>query len=157
LFISSIFDAQIDQKASETPIAMASPASWYDQTHQEELQIPDEALEALQTLQGLAIRDNLKREDLMTIEATSQLYPYIPFDDEGKVTSLGTILHAEGLCKPCAFFKKDRCHKKDLCLYCHFDHDLAKPTRKSKSRRVRLARQRTYPREQLPEVARFSL
>jgi hypothetical protein len=41
------------------------------------------------------------------------------------------------------FWKKDRCRKKDLCLFCHFEHEIPKPScsRKSKSKRARCARQ----------------
>jgi len=91
------------------------------------LKTRSEALEALQMLREREAEERFTREDLMNCDVSKQLYPAIPVDDKGNVTSLGSILHAEGTCKPCAFswkrsVKKDRCYKKDLCLYCHFEH-----------------------------------
>eukprot|EP00746_Dinoflagellata_sp_MGD_P065614 gnl/MRDRNA2_/MRDRNA2_27320_c0_seq1.p1 gnl/MRDRNA2_/MRDRNA2_27320_c0~~gnl/MRDRNA2_/MRDRNA2_27320_c0_seq1.p1 ORF type:complete len:386 (-),score=78.25 gnl/MRDRNA2_/MRDRNA2_27320_c0_seq1:601-1662(-) len=106
--------------------------------------VPGHALDALQKLKEMVEDQHLKREDLMTDEITGQLYPYIPFDDEGNLTSLGSILHAHGACQPCIFMKRDRCHKKDLCLYCHHPHEKhemntgIKRNRKAKSRRMKL-------------------
>lgn len=102
----------------------------------------DEVLESLQQLTDLAAKEQLTREDLEKNEVTDHLYPYIPFNDEGDITSLGSILHAEGACKPCVFLKKDRCHKKDLCLYCHFEHDVKQPNGGSKHARIRKRRAR---------------
>lgn len=126
-----------------------APFSLYQQPLPEQPQVPRQALEALHKLTDQVAEEHLKREDLMTNEVTSQLYPFIPYDEEGNVTSLGSILHAEGSCKPCVFWKKDRCRKKDLCLFCHFEHEIPKPacSRKSKSKRMRCAR-RSYEQEQ---------
>jgi hypothetical protein len=127
----------------------STASSWYDQLYEEQYEVPEEVLEALHELTNVAAEEQLKREDIMNYKVTEQLYPYIPVDDQGLVTSLGSILHALDACKPCAFLKKDRCHKKDLCLYCHFEHGGPNPkpacTRKSKSKRMRmrLARQRS--------------
>jgi len=120
-----------------SPCHPLSPASI---SHQEDSQVPSEVFEALQSLTDLVEEQKLKREDLMNNEIVEQLYPYIPVDDEGCATSLGSLLHAEGVCKPCAFLKKNRCHKGELCVYCHFEHE-SKDThiapRKSKKKRMR--------------------
>jgi hypothetical protein len=128
---------QLEERARDTPL---SPSSWYAQTYEQQSHLPKEALDALHELTVMQADAQLKREDLMTHKVTAQLYPFIPFDDDGNVTSLGSILHSQGMCKPCAFVKKNRCHKKDLCLHCHFEHDIPQSTcsRKSKSRRMRL-------------------
>eukprot|EP00746_Dinoflagellata_sp_MGD_P147076 gnl/MRDRNA2_/MRDRNA2_79464_c0_seq1.p1 gnl/MRDRNA2_/MRDRNA2_79464_c0~~gnl/MRDRNA2_/MRDRNA2_79464_c0_seq1.p1 ORF type:complete len:495 (+),score=59.80 gnl/MRDRNA2_/MRDRNA2_79464_c0_seq1:79-1485(+) len=108
----------------------------------EELHAPAEVLKTLAKLTQIVGDGHYRREDMETHEATKFLYPYIPVNEEGNVTSLGSILHIEGSCTPCAFHKKNRCHKKDLCIYCHYDHDAAAPKsrpRKSKKKRVREA------------------
>jgi hypothetical protein len=127
--------------ATELPLPARSciqSSSWYIQPREEQVQVHGETVKALRNLTDLVLEGNLRREDLMVHEITAQVYPFIPYDHEGKVTSLGSILHAESACNPCAFFQKDRCHKKDLCLYCHFKHDISKPpsTRKSKQKRM---------------------
>lgn len=101
-----------------------------------------DVLEALEGLTNLAMAENWTREDLMNCDITDRLYPYIPVDDEGCVTSLGSIQHAEGTCKPCAFLKKDRCHKKDLCLYCHFGHEAANQPKRTGARKSMAKRNR---------------
>lgn len=130
------------------PEVLVSPVcsrSWYDQSHEIQPIPSTEALEVLQELTDLVASQNMRREDLMNNELAVQLYPFVPYDDEGFKTSLGSILHAEGMCKPCAFLKKERCHKKDLCLYCHFSHDVTKAKavipRQSQAKRKRVARQ----------------
>lgn len=111
---------------------------------------PVEILDMLEKLTQMVGIERYKREDLVSHELTPVLYPYIPLE-EGNITSLGSILHLEGNCKPCAFLKKDRCHKKDLCLYCHFAHNITAPKsscfRKSKKKRMRQARQRPWGQE----------
>lgn len=130
------------------PFQVPSAGYSYRQDHHEEHQkhhVPVEVLDVLGKLTQLVGDEHWKREDLANHAATPILYPHIPLDEEGSITSLGSILHFEGTCKPCAFLKKDRCHKKDLCLYCHFGHevDVPKPARfrKSKKKRMRQAKQ----------------
>jgi len=134
--------------STKSPTTSTTPFLFYDKCL-----LPSEALDALQKLKEMVAEEHLKREDLVTNEVTAQLYPYIPIDDEGSVTSLGTILHASGACKPCMFWKKGRCHKKDLCLYCHIDseHAISKPAghvRPSKSKRMRLRKHNCQQKEQ---------
>lgn len=152
----NLSDAQTEEKhlspsATELPLppnSWTKLPSWYIQPHEERVQVHGGALEALQNLTDLVSQGHLRREDLMVHEITAQLYPLIPSDHEGKVTSLGSILHAEGVCNPCAFFQKNRCHKKDLCTYCHFEHDIDKTKKQvarkglSKRKRMRLAHQK---------------
>merc|ERR1712118_424883 len=92
--------------------------------------LKEEVLDALQKLTDLDAEERMKREDIEQLDVTELLCPFIPVDDEGNSTSLGSILHAEGTCKPCAFLKKDRCRRKDLCLYCHIEHENAAPVEK---------------------------
>lgn len=120
----------------------------YQEFSDDEPQAPNEVLEALDKLTKLVEDEHYKRENYQHHEATLFLYPYIPTDQRGNISSLGSILHFQGTCKPCAFLKKDRCHKKDLCLYCHLEHDLRTPkARRSKKWRMRTYRQRCLQRQ----------
>jgi len=114
--------------------------SWYSQTYEEDhLASPvfdGAAFEALHKLKVLQDNEQLKKQGPMSNKHISQLRPFIPLDHGGNVTSLGSILHAEGACKPCAFWTKDRCLKKDSCLHCHFAHDNSSPAKQSKAKYV---------------------
>lgn len=144
-----------------------TPSDARNEPRKAHFQVPEEILESLHELTDLVAEEQFKREDLQNYPLIEQLYPYIPVDDKGNVTSLGSILHAQGdggvlSCKPCAFMKKDRCHKKDLCLFCHFPHDgpslKANNTRnrKSSSKRKRESRQR-FCEEENSEAVRVEL
>lgn len=105
------------------------------QRHRNQTQVPSRVLEAVHELAELASEGHMQREDL---EVAVQLYQFIPHDEEGYMMSLGSILHAVDSCKPCAFWRRGTCHKKELCTYCHFEHDISripKRTRKSKGKR----------------------
>eukprot|EP00746_Dinoflagellata_sp_MGD_P002075 gnl/MRDRNA2_/MRDRNA2_103992_c0_seq1.p1 gnl/MRDRNA2_/MRDRNA2_103992_c0~~gnl/MRDRNA2_/MRDRNA2_103992_c0_seq1.p1 ORF type:complete len:325 (+),score=53.71 gnl/MRDRNA2_/MRDRNA2_103992_c0_seq1:95-1069(+) len=137
--------------------------------------VPTHVLDSLQKLQEMAAGlPKMNHEDVMTHELHEQvcaalplykrLYsPYIPIDDEGNVTSLGSILHAEGTCKPCAFQKRNRCHKKEMCLYCHYDdHDITSsgPSRQRQSKVKRMRNRRAkqgQQKQQSGDILRFSL
>eukprot|EP00746_Dinoflagellata_sp_MGD_P142864 gnl/MRDRNA2_/MRDRNA2_75771_c0_seq1.p1 gnl/MRDRNA2_/MRDRNA2_75771_c0~~gnl/MRDRNA2_/MRDRNA2_75771_c0_seq1.p1 ORF type:complete len:248 (+),score=56.59 gnl/MRDRNA2_/MRDRNA2_75771_c0_seq1:2-745(+) len=108
------------------------------QVEPQHAQVPNQVIEALHKLQDLVKESRLTRADLITNKATGELYPFIPLDDEGKVTSLGSILHAEHICKPCSFWKNGKCKKDDLCVYCHIEHDTRIiPDRKRRLNKVR--------------------
>jgi hypothetical protein len=98
-----------------------------------------QVLEAVLQLTELAKK--MKFADLKSHNATAHLHPFIPCDDQGNRMSLGSILHAADVCKPCSFFLKGKCHKEELCMFCHFTHETrtqepvsqkAKKTRKSR-------------------------
>mmetsp|Transcript_77937 Transcript_77937/g.223327 ORF Transcript_77937/g.223327 Transcript_77937/m.223327 type:complete len:143 (+) Transcript_77937:147-575(+) len=51
-------------------------------------------------------------------------------------TSIGTIKHEEGLCKPCAFVGSDiGCSNGITCQFCHISHGRAVLRRRCKSKR----------------------
>jgi hypothetical protein len=110
--------------------------------------IPADVISAVQSFAEVAANEHYRREDLENHQMSVQLSPYIPLDDQGNVTSLGSILHHTDACKPCIFLKRDACHKRDLCFYCHFPHDESKlqpagnKKRKAKKRRPYEANQR---------------
>eukprot|EP00747_Dinoflagellata_sp_TGD_P214258 gnl/TRDRNA2_/TRDRNA2_87143_c0_seq1.p1 gnl/TRDRNA2_/TRDRNA2_87143_c0~~gnl/TRDRNA2_/TRDRNA2_87143_c0_seq1.p1 ORF type:complete len:413 (-),score=64.13 gnl/TRDRNA2_/TRDRNA2_87143_c0_seq1:46-1284(-) len=46
----------------------------------------------------------------------------IPRNDEGEISSVGSIRHHEGDCTPCLFWFRNNCAKGVQCNYCHFRH-----------------------------------
>mmetsp|Transcript_87932 Transcript_87932/g.283929 ORF Transcript_87932/g.283929 Transcript_87932/m.283929 type:complete len:110 (+) Transcript_87932:593-922(+) len=47
----------------------------------------------------------------------------VPLDAEGKPTSIGSMKHEAGLCKPCVFFPSViGCSNGITCLFCHITH-----------------------------------
>jgi len=50
----------------------------------------------------------------------------------GELPSVGSALHAEGLCKRCCFFPKGRCLNGKDCEFCHFEHEKRKRKKKKK-------------------------
>eukprot|EP00928_Gymnodinium_smaydae_P072051 TRINITY_DN5548_c0_g2_i1.p1 TRINITY_DN5548_c0_g2~~TRINITY_DN5548_c0_g2_i1.p1 ORF type:complete len:217 (-),score=33.27 TRINITY_DN5548_c0_g2_i1:406-1056(-) len=55
----------------------------------------------------------------------------IPKDEDGELTSVGSVLHETGSCMPCLFFMKTTCRKKFHCRYCHIPPSNVKSKRKS--------------------------
>lgn len=55
-----------------------------------------------------------------------ELEQYIPQDDQGRTTSLGSVMHFEDpighRCKPCEFFSHGTCQQGSACLNCHMPH-----------------------------------
>ncbi|CAJ1393608.1 unnamed protein product [Effrenium voratum] len=66
----------------------------------------------------------------------AEILEEIPLDEEGQLTSIGSVLHGSGECRPCAFLGSERrpCSNGAACLFCHLPHD---PRRK-----VRLGRRK---------------
>eukprot|EP00746_Dinoflagellata_sp_MGD_P162571 gnl/MRDRNA2_/MRDRNA2_90189_c0_seq1.p1 gnl/MRDRNA2_/MRDRNA2_90189_c0~~gnl/MRDRNA2_/MRDRNA2_90189_c0_seq1.p1 ORF type:complete len:471 (+),score=83.51 gnl/MRDRNA2_/MRDRNA2_90189_c0_seq1:79-1491(+) len=127
-----------DPNTGNFEMQMQSTERKYDTRNGElnwEPAIPAEVIEALQIFAEKAAEEHYRREDLENHEMSVKLYPYIPVDDQGNVTSLGSILHHTDDCKPCIFLKRDACHKRDLCFYCHLPHDEQAPKTASKKKR----------------------
>jgi len=53
----------------------------------------------------------------------------LPKDEEGRLTSLGSLSHKSGTCKPCAYWFKRACKNGVACYNCHIVHDGQKPKR----------------------------
>jgi len=52
-----------------------------------------------------------------------ELRSMVPLDAEGKPTSIGSMKHEAGLCKPCVFFPSViGCSNGITCLFCHITH-----------------------------------
>lgn len=60
----------------------------------------------------------------------------IPRNDEGELSSIGSLTHPEG-CAPCLFWFKGMCTKSVQCKYCHFRHSGQKSKRIRPSKRSR--------------------
>lgn len=71
----------------------------------------------------------------------------IPVVDNGIITSVGSISHAEGSCNPCAYWFRGMCRHGIRCHHCHFVHQDQKPKRlrpsKNTRRRIRALEQTT--------------
>lgn len=65
----------------------------------------------------------------------------IPINDEGKVSSIGSIGHAAGECSPCLFWLKKSCGKGIHCQYCHIRHKGQKKKRIRPSKQARMQMQ----------------
>jgi len=60
--------------------------------------------------------------------------------DDARQASIGEVLHASGMCRPCASFWKGRCSRGEDCFHCHVcPTDDAKRKRRPKQAREALA------------------
>lgn len=62
----------------------------------------------------------------------------VPRNDQGEISSIGSILHASNTCSPCLFWFRKSCSKSIQCGYCHFRHAGQKNKRIRPSRKARL-------------------
>jgi len=71
-------------------------------------------------------------------EEAQELKSHMPLDEQGEMTSVGSISHRNGSCRQCLFHHtKVGCQNGILCDFCHFSH-----SRKTKSRPGRGKRDR---------------
>merc|ERR1712176_548806 len=62
----------------------------------------------------------------------------IPLGEDGQPTSLGSINHDTGTCKPCLFSNsKTGCQNGRMCQFCHFPHKRKDKPRPCKGKRER--------------------
>jgi len=62
----------------------------------------------------------------------------VPVGSDGQLTSIGSALHAQKKCSPCAFFHASvRCREGTLCAFCHFNHSIKVRIRPCKGKRER--------------------
>lgn len=62
----------------------------------------------------------------------------VPLDEDGNLTSVGSILHHTGGCKPClSVFTNEACEFNIDCEFCHFPHKKKGKTRPCKKKRDR--------------------
>jgi len=69
----------------------------------------------------------------------------VPIDEEGKETSIGSVGHSTGLCKPCLFVRsKQGCVNMTSCMFCHFPHRRKGKPRTCKGKRDRFRKRIEY-------------
>lgn len=78
----------------------------------------------------------LKRDGMKTLKKR------VPQDDHGNLSSVGSIPHAQGACKPCVFANSERkaCQNGLECLFCHLPHAPKKRMRFCKKKRMEIKR-----------------
>ncbi|EAN34254.2 hypothetical protein TpMuguga_01g01016 [Theileria parva strain Muguga] len=64
----------------------------------------------------------------------------VPIDENGNLTSIGSVSHLLNDCKPCAFYKHrtKKCVNGIRCQFCHFEHDERRKPRGRNFRNHRL-------------------
>eukprot|EP00435_Cladocopium_sp_Y103_P064715 s251_g26.t1 len=62
----------------------------------------------------------------------------LPKDEAGRLTSLGSVLHEDGQCKPCAYWFKGLCKNGVACHNCHMVHEGQRPKRLRPSKQARM-------------------
>ncbi|CAK0858356.1 unnamed protein product, partial [Prorocentrum cordatum] len=76
--------------------------------------------------------------DEVTDDELAALMLRMPKGDNGELTSVGSTKHAEGTCKPCAFFSTQvGCQKGIRCDFCHILHRRKDRRRLGKQKRER--------------------
>lgn len=105
----------------------------------------EESLAMYQRISKLCADGSDIRSVLSTYFADVDITKYVPCDPlTGERLSLGSVLHFDGNCKPCSFLGKNRCHKGQVCLYCHFVHAEPQPQRRRASKKTRMRLRKRY-------------
>mmetsp|Transcript_98409 Transcript_98409/g.317272 ORF Transcript_98409/g.317272 Transcript_98409/m.317272 type:complete len:233 (-) Transcript_98409:345-1043(-) len=80
-------------------------------------------------------------------EPLESVFARVPRDDDGRPTSIGSLRHALGDCRPCAYIGSSQrpCLNNVRCLFCHLPH--------SPKRRVRLCRRKRLEMRAAVEAA----
>jgi len=83
-----------------------------------------------------------RMDALIKSEGMESLIKRVPRDESGNATSVGSILHEEGTCKPCVFAHSERkeCQNGVQCVFCHFAHPPKRRLRFCKKRRMEMKR-----------------
>lgn len=96
---------------------------------------------------------NLVSIDKLRELARSGVLELIPRDEEGRLTSVGSIEHGTK-CTPCAYWFKGICKYSLRCHYCHYVHDgqKSKRLRPSKQTRMRIRKWTNQTRQKGDEA-----
>eukprot|EP00747_Dinoflagellata_sp_TGD_P063355 gnl/TRDRNA2_/TRDRNA2_153405_c0_seq5.p1 gnl/TRDRNA2_/TRDRNA2_153405_c0~~gnl/TRDRNA2_/TRDRNA2_153405_c0_seq5.p1 ORF type:complete len:335 (+),score=43.78 gnl/TRDRNA2_/TRDRNA2_153405_c0_seq5:93-1097(+) len=77
----------------------------------------------------------------LSAEQLEALRASVPLDENGQMTSVGSAMHASGMCKPCLFIaSKVGCTNGIVCSFCHFPHKRKNKPRPCKGKRDRYRR-----------------
>lgn len=81
------------------------------------------------------------KELTTSLQKDGTLTQYIPIDELGNQTSIGSIMHGKAPigseCRPCVFFINKRCLQRELCFRCHLYHPDMKPRKPRPSAKKR--------------------
>lgn len=75
-------------------------------------------------------------EDLQKLDSEGILEK-IPRNEDGGITSIGSLNHSLGTCSPCIFWFRSFCVKSLRCTHCHFRHQGQKMRRHKPNKRHR--------------------
>lgn len=83
-------------------------------------------------------RTHVRNISSYTEEDLAAMYSKIPVDEFGRLTSIGSMTHISGECKPCLFVHTvGGCQGGLLCEFCHFSHKRKAKPRPCKGKRDR--------------------
>jgi len=77
----------------------------------------------------------------------------IPRKAGGELSSVGSILHAEAKCSPCAYWFKGICKYSIGCTYCHYVHEGQKSKRLRASKQTRMRIKRRAEAQEMQSLA----
>ncbi|CAK9021952.1 unnamed protein product [Durusdinium trenchii] len=82
-----------------------------------------------------SVMESVAEEEPIELEAEE--LAQVPLDEAGELTSIGSILHGSGECRPCAFLGSERrpCTEGVACVFCHFPHDARRKVRLGRRKR----------------------
>lgn len=81
---------------------------------------------------------NQSTEVMEHVDGGPNVLQRVPVGPDGQLTSVGSALHAQKKCSPCAFFHASvRCREGVMCAFCHFNHSIKVRIRPCKGKRER--------------------
>lgn len=87
---------------------------------------PEPAEPVTEHIHDVHLETEVPIDALQSLDAQG-LLRQIPRDADGKITSVGSIMHGREKCtKPCLFHPRKCCSKGLFCLFCHLPHQIKK-------------------------------
>lgn len=87
-------------------------------------------------VKALHAESGMAAEDLQKLDREGILQQ-IPRNEDGEITSVGSLKHSLGTCSPCIFWFRGNCLKSLRCTHCHFRHPGQKTRRHKPNKRHR--------------------
>eukprot|EP00931_Biecheleriopsis_adriatica_P039899 TRINITY_DN2281_c0_g1_i1.p1 TRINITY_DN2281_c0_g1~~TRINITY_DN2281_c0_g1_i1.p1 ORF type:complete len:407 (+),score=112.92 TRINITY_DN2281_c0_g1_i1:98-1222(+) len=117
------FSAAARNGTSNTSPKFQNSAAWFKQTF----------------VQKMHMETGLPIEQLQELDNKGVLAK-IPRDDQGKLSSVGSLKHSAGGCSPCVYFSsRGSCNMGIKCGYCHLQHEGEKEKPQKMKQRMRQA------------------